>query len=100
MLDEEVIAAVREGNFHIWPIATIEEGMEILTAQTAGRRQEDGSYPEGTLFRKVDDRLRQISDIVHKYGKEMENGTKSMREESIAGVPAGPSGAAGSGGNL
>jgi lon-related putative ATP-dependent protease len=87
MLDEEVIEAVREGNFHIWPVTTIEEGMEILTSQTAGRQQEDGFYPEGTLFRKVDDRLRQISDIVHKYGKEPDNDQKrSMEETTVPGV--------------
>ncbi|MGC9966937.1 MAG: AAA family ATPase [Syntrophobacteraceae bacterium] len=87
MLDEEVIEAVKEGNFHIWPVSTIEEGLEVLTTQTAGRQQEDGSYPEGTLFRKVDDRLRKISDIVHQYGRDSENGTKSSREEeTVAGV--------------
>jgi lon-related putative ATP-dependent protease len=86
MLDEEVIEAVKEGNFHIWPVATIEEGLEILTRQTAGRQQEDGSYPEDTLFRKVDDRLRRISDIVHQYGRDAENGKKSVEEETVPAV--------------
>jgi hypothetical protein len=93
MLDKEVIEAVKQGSFHIWPASTIEEGIEILTAQSAGVQQEDGSYPEGTLFRKVDDRLKQISDIVHTYGKALENGKKSGKEEeAVIGAISGPSG--------
>ncbi len=101
MLDQEVIEAVKEGRFHIWPVATIEEGIEILTAQTAGRQQEDGSYPEGTLFRKVDDRLRQISDIVRAYGKDIENGAKSSKEKEavVVGALSEPSGTSGPGGD-
>lgn len=82
MLDEEVIEAVRNGQFHIWPVSKIEEGIEILTKMEAGTLQEDGTYPEGTLFRKVDDRLQQISEIVRKYGKEAENGKKQEEEPS------------------
>jgi lon-related putative ATP-dependent protease len=61
MLKQEVIDAVKEGMFHIWPVSTIEQGIQILTGMEAGQRQPDGSYPEGTLFRKVDERLRQIT---------------------------------------
>lgn len=93
MLDREVVEAVKEGNFHIWPVETIEEGIEILTGEPAGRPHEDGSYPEGTLFRKVDDRLKQISDIVRNYGKDMEDGGRSNREEeTVAGARGGPDG--------
>lgn len=83
MLDQEVVDAVREGRFHIWPVSTIEEGIEILTGMEAGKLQEDGTYPEGTLFRKVDDRLRQILEIVKEYGKDSDkdNGKKKDEEE-------------------
>ncbi len=84
MLDQEVIEAVKSGSFHIWPVATIEEGIEILTGNSAGEQQPDGSYPEGTIFRKVDDRLKQIFEIVHKYGDSSENGKKSRKEEEAA----------------
>ena len=39
MLDQEVIEAVKSGSFHIWPVATIEEGIEILTGNSAGEQQ-------------------------------------------------------------
>lgn len=89
MLDQEVVDAVREGRFHIWPVSTIEEGIEILTGMEAGKLQEDGTYPEGTLFRKVDDRLRQILEIVREYGKDSDkdNGKKKKDEEEGGGCP-------------
>ncbi|MHC1729788.1 MAG: Lon protease family protein [Syntrophobacteraceae bacterium] len=81
MLDQEVIDAIREGRFHVWPVTTIEEGIEILTGQNAGIAGDDGLYPEGTLFRKVDNRLQQILEIVHKLGKDLGNGAKRRDEE-------------------
>ncbi|HOI93455.1 MAG TPA: ATP-binding protein [Syntrophobacter fumaroxidans] len=81
MLDQEVIDAVKEGKFHIWPVATIEEGIELLTGMKAGKLQPDGTYPEGTLFRKVDERLREIAEIVKTFGKDSENGRKSSEDE-------------------
>lgn len=70
MLKQEVIDSVREGKFHIWPISTVEEGIEILTGMRAGELQEDGTYPEGTVFCKVDERLKELADIVKKFGEE------------------------------
>ncbi|MBW1974091.1 MAG: AAA family ATPase [Deltaproteobacteria bacterium] len=84
MLKKEVIEAVEKGLFHIWPISRIEEGIEILTGMPAGELQEDGTYPEGTFFRKVDDRLREISEIVRKYGKEEES-KKENEENEVPG---------------
>jgi lon-related putative ATP-dependent protease len=57
MLDDEVVAAVREGRFHVWAVRTIDEGIELLTDRPAGRRRADGSYPEGTVHALVAARL-------------------------------------------
>ncbi|MBW1998915.1 MAG: AAA family ATPase [Deltaproteobacteria bacterium] len=76
MLKQEVIDAVKEGKFHIWPISTIEEGIEILTGIEAGAIQPDGTYPEGTLFRKVDERLVEIAELVKRFAKEEEASKK------------------------
>ncbi|MGA2936623.1 MAG: ATP-binding protein [Syntrophobacteraceae bacterium] len=82
MLEQEVVDAVAEGKFHIWPVTTVEEGLSILTGMDAGKLQEDGSYPEGTVYRKADDRLKEISEIVRKFSKELEaEGKKSEEDE-------------------
>jgi lon-related putative ATP-dependent protease len=83
MLKQEVIEAVKEGRFHLWPIGTIEEGIEILTGVEAGELQSDGTYPEGTLFQKVDKRLVELAEIVKKFGKEGNETAKRDQEEGI-----------------
>jgi predicted ATP-dependent protease len=58
VLRPDVAAAIDDGQFHIWAIETIEEGIELLTGVTAsGDRDDEGHYPEGTIFRMVEDRL-------------------------------------------
>ncbi len=81
MLKKEVVDSVKAGQFHIWPISTVEQGIEILTGMDAGERQPDGTYPEGTLFRKVDERFLEIAEIVKKFAKEEEGEEKSGEEE-------------------
>ena len=82
MLKQEVIDAVKEGRFHVWPIRTIEEGIEILTGMDAGEVQTDGTYPEGTVFQRVDKRLVELAEIVKKFGKEGNEIGKADRGEN------------------
>jgi lon-related putative ATP-dependent protease len=76
MMKQEVIEAVRAGQFHVWPISSIEEGVEILTGVEAGRLQPDGTYPAGTVFGKADERLQEIARIVKDFGKAEEEAGK------------------------
>jgi predicted ATP-dependent protease len=71
VLREDVVAAVKEGKFHIYAVKTIDEGMEILTGYPAGERQPDGSYPEGTVNHLVDQRLRELSQSMRGYYGEL-----------------------------
>jgi len=58
VLRPDVAAAIEAGKFHVWAVETIQEGIELLTGVPAGdERDEDGQYPEGTIFRMVEDRL-------------------------------------------
>jgi predicted ATP-dependent protease len=61
MLDEDIVEAVDQGLFHIFPVTTIEEAMEILTGAPAGARGADGKFPAQTLYALVDDRLAQLA---------------------------------------
>jgi predicted ATP-dependent protease len=81
MLKKDVVDAVKAGQFHVWPISTVEQGIEILTGTEAGELQPDGTYPEGTLFRKADERFLEIAEIVKKFAKEEEGEEKSGEEE-------------------
>jgi len=58
MLKKEVVDAVERGEFHIYQVATIAEGIQILTGKEAGKPDENGIYPEGTIFGKVQKKLQ------------------------------------------
>jgi ATP-dependent Lon protease len=61
MLREDVIAAVTAGKFHLYPIKSIDEGMEILSGVEAGLMKEDGTFEEGTLNHLVDQELQRLA---------------------------------------
>jgi hypothetical protein len=60
MLREEVVAAVTVGKFHVYPVATVDEGIELLTGQPAGQRVDDGEYPGETVNGRIAARLREM----------------------------------------
>lgn len=75
MLREEVVDAVRQGQFHIYSARTIAEGIEILTGVPAGERQKDGTYPEGTVNYLVDKRLKDMAERLKSfYAEEKKEG--------------------------
>jgi ATP-dependent Lon protease len=67
MLRDEVIEAVAQGRFHIYPVATIEQGIEILTGGRAGKRSAAGKFEAGSIFAKVDARLHQMASTLRKF---------------------------------
>jgi lon-related putative ATP-dependent protease len=61
MLRSDVVAAVKDGKFHIYPVRTIDEGIEILTGVEAGVAAADGSYKDGTVHGLVDLELQRLA---------------------------------------
>jgi len=76
MLKDEVVAAVRDGKFHIWSVETIEQGIEVLTGVPAGEQLPDGAYPAGTINYLVDKRLREILESRKKFSATAEKEEK------------------------
>lgn len=67
MLSTEVVEAVRAGQFHIWAVGSIEEGIEILTGLPAGDRLPDGRWTPGSLFERVDARLTRLAHGMREF---------------------------------
>lgn len=67
MLSDEVVKAVEEGLFHIYPVSTVDEGIEILTGVPAGEKGPDGTYPDGTVNDKVYKKLRYYAETTARY---------------------------------
>jgi hypothetical protein len=63
-----VIEAVRAGLFHIYAVSTIDEGIEVLTGETAGARRKDGTWPDGSINDRVQKRLAALLDRVREDG--------------------------------
>lgn len=62
MVRQDVVAAAAAGQFHIYPITTVEEGIELLTGLPAGAPDEAGNYPDGTVNARVAKRLQAFAD--------------------------------------
>ena len=73
LLKQEVVDAVRAGQFSIYTIDRMEEGLEILTGASAGELQEDGTYPEGTINYLITKRLTEIGEALEKKKDQEEN---------------------------
>lgn len=61
MLRADVVEACAAGRFAIHAVSTIDEGATLLTGMPAGERGADGVYPDGSLNRRVEDRLKAFS---------------------------------------
>jgi predicted ATP-dependent protease len=67
MLREDVLDAVAAGNFHIWPVSRVEQGIELLTGVPAGQRNGELGVELGTVFAKVDARLREMARTMKEF---------------------------------
>jgi len=67
MLREDVLEAVKGGEFHIWPIGRVEQGVELLTGICAGERNGDGGFEKETVFARVDARLREMAKTMKEF---------------------------------
>jgi predicted ATP-dependent protease len=67
MLRDEVVEAVKKGQFHIWAVNSIDQGLEVLTGLEAGQRLESGGYPEGSLNFAVDKSLREMANRLKSF---------------------------------
>jgi lon-related putative ATP-dependent protease len=67
MLKEEIVEAVKAGKFRIYPVKTIDEGIEVLTGVKAGTRRPDGTFEEKTVNYMVDKRLKEIAERLKEF---------------------------------
>lgn len=66
VLSEEIRGAIENGSFAVYPIATINDGVEILTGMDAGEKV-DGCFQAGTFNRLVEERLEVMAEQVRKF---------------------------------
>lgn len=69
MLRHDVVEAVAEGRFHIYPIETVDHAIELLTGVSAGELNKQGKYPKGSVNQQVAVRLEEYAEIKHEFVK-------------------------------
>ena len=65
-LSDEVVDAVKNKQFHIYSVSTIEEGIEVLTGVPAGKKDKNGKFPAGTINYLVYEKLKKYAELSEK----------------------------------
>ncbi len=97
MLREDVAAAVERGEFHVYPVETVDEGIAILTGVEAGSAAPDGTFPEGSVNHRVADRLLRLALASKSFGRKDDRGDAGAERDgegeggaASPGMPGGP----------
>jgi lon-related putative ATP-dependent protease len=77
MLRDDVVEAVAQGKFHVYPVRTVDEGIALLTGMPAGERDDNGLYPEGTINQRVEVRLLVLAEQARAFAAPPEAGNQT-----------------------
>jgi len=78
MLRNDVVEAVESGDFHVWAVSTIDEGIAVLTGLPAGKRKKDGTWTKGSINDLVDQRLESLGQRLRDWGKSSDKATAEI----------------------
>ncbi|MCP5096449.1 MAG: AAA family ATPase [Chloroflexi bacterium] len=73
MLRQDVIDAVAENRFAIYPISHVDQGIELLTGMEAGELDEDGEYPSGSVNGRIISRLDKLAEKMRNFAPVPQN---------------------------
>ncbi|MGA7801646.1 MAG: ATP-binding protein [Gammaproteobacteria bacterium] len=87
MLRQDVLEAVQARRFHVYGVDTVDLALELLTRVEAGERREDGSFPEGTVNRRIEARLNELAGLrqVHSDRSQESHDCEGDAEEGVHG---------------
>ncbi len=68
-LDDEVVQVVEEGNFNVWAVDSINDGIELLTGTAAGRWSASRGWTKGSLYEACQERLEEMVSLMRKAAK-------------------------------
>lgn len=63
ILDDEVVAAVKAGEFFIYPIHHVDQALELLMQRSAGKQQANGQFTKASINQNIIERLREIASM-------------------------------------
>jgi ATP-dependent Lon protease len=66
MLRKDVVEAVRAKRFHVYPVRSVDEGLELMTGFKAGRRRRL-RFEANSVHRRVDDALYELAEGIKDF---------------------------------
>lgn len=81
MLREDVVAACKNGQFHVWAVNTIDEGLEVLTGVKAGKRSKAGHFPKNSVHALVEARMKATAEGLDGGKKEHDEETPDEKKK-------------------
>ncbi len=85
MLRRDVVEAVAAGEFHIYPVADVDQGIEILTGIEAGARANDGGFPPDSVNGRVEKRLAEMARTARDFARKPRRSDASTAPRDSAG---------------
>jgi len=85
MLRHDVVEAAAAGKFHVYPVTTVDEAIALLTGVPAGERDAAGQFPEGSVNRRVEERLIVLAEKARKFGIPRGRGERAHGEDDDDG---------------
>ncbi|MDO8958811.1 MAG: S16 family serine protease, partial [Rhodocyclaceae bacterium] len=90
MLRQEVVEAVRQGRFHVWPVNNIDEAMELLTGLPAGEPDTKGEIPAGSVNYQVAMQLAELAQMHQDYAGPQQTTRQRKKKAKPAQSPKKP----------
>lgn len=81
MLREDVVQAVADGQFTVYAVDSVDQALELLTGVPAGSADSEGVFPEGSLNRRVANRLTDLAHIRHEFAKPASEGGEEESDQ-------------------
>jgi lon-related putative ATP-dependent protease len=84
MLRRDVVDAVATGRFQVYPVNHIDQALSLLTGLPAGERDTQGEFPEGSLNRRICERLVELAEYRRSFGEKSANNGSSNDEGEVS----------------
>jgi predicted ATP-dependent protease len=65
MLHPDVVEAIRAGQFHVYPVTHVDQGLTLLTSVPAG-----DIHTSDTVHERVDTRLKRLAQVMSDFVSE------------------------------
>ncbi|MEC7119577.1 MAG: ATP-binding protein [Pseudomonadota bacterium] len=88
MLRQDVIDAVRAGQFHLHAVSTVEQALELLIKRSAGKMNSKGKYTKHSIFAEVMHQLKYWQDLEHEGDSSDKKNKKKLKKRAAKPNPA------------